>query len=359
MKRRLSCIFALFLLLTLSSAATQQMTCAYCKKIIDSGEYIKVDGKYYHKNHFLCAYCGRPISDQRYFAAGGQYYDSSCYVNAVLPKCAYCNQPIDGQYIESDGRIYHKECYDGHIALRCSLCGGVINGKYVMDDWGNKYHQEHEDNEPQCRYCGRFISESISEGGKTYPDGRAICGICLKTAVNDDDRAEEVVSEMAAKLAAFGIKVDVNKIKLKLVDRRQMGKINSELGDQAQGTTRFEQDSYYFGLFKQRRLMIYILNGIPLKEFMVTAAHELMHAWLYQNAALDMDPLLTEGSCNYAAWLAMEDDLSPEAEHLRKKLYNETMPVYGEGFRRVKAWVERNDTGTWLQYLRENKRPPW
>ncbi|SYZ72635.1 hypothetical protein TRIP_C20750 [Candidatus Zixiibacteriota bacterium] len=359
MTRYLLPILALFLIFAVSAQATQQMTCAYCRKLIDSGEYVKVEGKYFHKNHFLCAYCDRPISDKRYYMLGGQYYDSSCYYNAILPKCAYCNTPIDGNYIESNGRKYHKECYDGHIALRCGLCGGIITGNYLVDDWGNKYHAEHEKNERQCRYCGRFISESTSDGGKTYSDGRAVCGICLKTAVNDKDAAERIISETADKLAAYGIKIDVDKIKLKLVDSRQMGKINTDMGDKAQGTTRFEQSSYYFGLFKERRLTIYILNGMPREEFIATAAHELMHAWLYQNAPLKMDAMLTEGSCSFASWLVLQEDQTPEAEHLRKKLYNETMPVYGEGLRRVMDWVHKNDVNSWLDYLKKNEQPPW
>jgi hypothetical protein len=354
-------LLSVFLILSIISlvGATKQIICAYCDKPIESGEYIKIDGNYYHKNHFLCAYCGRPISDQRYYSVNGRYYDSSCYFNAVLPKCGYCNLPIEGPYVESGGGYYHKQCYDEHLALRCSLCGGIITGDYIIDDWGNKYHIEHENHDPQCRYCQRFLSATVSEGGETYADGRTVCGICLKSAVNDRDEAEDIISEVGKKMAASGITIDVDKIKLALVDSRQMAKINPDLDEMAQGLTRFEQMSAYFGLVKERRIKIYILDGLPLREFVATAAHELMHAWLYTNGPADMDKMLVEGSCNYAAWLALMDDDSPEAEHIRKRMIAEALPTYGEGFRKVKSWVENNDIPTWLEYLKNNTQVPW
>ncbi len=352
-------IVVLFLLLTLSSGATQQMICAYCKKVIDSGEYIKVENNYYHKNHFLCAYCGHPISDARYFISDGRYYDSSCYFNAVLPKCAYCNQPIESSYIESEGRIYHKDCYDSHIALRCSICGEIISGSYLIDAWGNKYHAEHENNNLQCRYCGRLISGQTSDGGESYSDGRTVCGICRQTAIDDLGDAKDIMAEVADRLAVYGINVDVRKIKISLVDSRQMGQINTDIGEDAEGTTRFEQESYYFGLFKDKRLKIYILNGMPRENFIAVAAHEIMHAWLYQNAPLEMDRAMCEGSCSYASCLALSNDTSPEADFIRRRFEEEKHPVYGEGFRRVKTWVDSIDVPTWLQYLKDNTQPPW
>jgi hypothetical protein len=350
-------IIALLILLTAASWSGDNKICDYCKKAID-GQFYNINGRYFHINHFLCTYCKKPITETNYYSENGYYYHTTCYKNAIMPKCAYCGKPIEGIYTESGGKLYHKECFDSNLALRCAICDGIINGNYLRDTWGNNYHTEHENSVPRCLYCGRFFSPA-SEGGQRYLDNRTVCGLCIKTAVNDPDDAEEIFSEIAEKLTAYGIEVNVGEIKFSLIDCRRMAEINKTYTDGALGFTEYEQTDYVFGLIKDRHLRISMLNGMPRMQFVAAAAHELMHAWMFSDGPDDMDRKLSEGSCSYVAYLILKDDQSPEAQYVLHNMLTETDPIYGDGLRRVKAWVESNDIPAWLNYIKENNQPPW
>ena len=359
MKRKTVVIQAIILLILLFAAgwSGDDKRCNYCNKVIE-GQFYKIDNHYYHPNHFLCDYCKKPIAEPKYYSENGYYYHATCYQNAIMPKCAYCGKPIENVYIENDGRLYHKECYDANLALRCAICGGIIEGNYLLDAWGNNYHAEHENSVPRCLYCGRFFSPA-SEGGQKYPDNRTVCGLCIKTAVNDPDDAEEIFSETAGKLAIYGIKADISDIKFSLIDCRRMAEINKTYTAGALGFTEYEQTEYLLGLIKDQHLRISMLIGMPRMQFVAAAAHELMHAWMFRDGPDHMDQRLSEGSCSYAAYLILEDDQSPEAQYVLHNMLTEKDPIYGDGLRLVKAWVESNGIPAWLKYIKENNRPPW
>jgi hypothetical protein len=352
-------LIAVILILSFSLSAGEQKICEYCKKPIE-GQYLTVDTHYFHPDHFLCSYCRKPIEGGQYYNVNGAYYDAVCYKLVVAPKCAYCGEPIEGQYIESENKKYHKECYEGHIGLRCALCGGLIQDQYIQDAWGDIYHAFHLNVEPQCRYCGRFLS-AATDGGQTYSDGRTVCGICIKSAVNDIDEAELICLQIADRLASFGIEIKLKDIKLSLIDSREMARINHAGLSDPLGYTYYEEATYLLGLMKERRLRVWLLNGMPQKQFVSAAAHELMHVWIYRNssAAFDMNDLMCEGSCSYASYLILKDDPSPEARYYLRELLENKDPVYGEGMRKVKSWLDGSDIPGWLNYLAENRNPPW
>ena len=127
-------LFAQFLtLFTFSQEILSQVKkCNYCKKEVLTGQYLQVDGKFFHKDHFLCSHCGSKIKGE-YYADEGKYFHERCYKNNILEKCSQCYKPIEGKYVNSNGKVYHQKCFDIHIALKCSHCGKTISGKYYQD----------------------------------------------------------------------------------------------------------------------------------------------------------------------------------------------------------------------------------
>lgn len=104
---------------------------------------------------------------------------------------------------------------------------------------------------------------------------------------------------------------------------------------------------------------MYILDGMPRVVFMRVAAHELMHVWLFEHASLQMDHMLVEGSCEYAAYLALSEMTDPLARFdLDNQKENKDL-AYGAGFRSVSGYVTRVGLDNWLGYLRTNEEPPW
>lgn len=339
-----------------STTMGETTICAYCKKPIETGKWFKIDGLAYHYNHFLCSNCGEPIGDQRYVKRDGAYYDSLCFVNRFSKRCAYCGEPMS-EWVSVGGKEYHDACFTEHVAERCALCGKPILGNYLYDSHGGKIHADHKGAFLQCDYCSRFITGE-SDGGEQYPDGRVVCGICMKSVVKTQDEADSLLQVARDLLLAEGIVLGPRRFDLELSSRAEMGQVSGGSGRNKAGFTHVEQSSYLGGLITDNEVQIYILTGMPRIHVLATAAHELMHVWFGLHDRFHTEDILAEGSCNYAAYLILKR-YPDEGEHLIKRMLEDKDPIYGEGFRRVKAYVDSVGLYGWLQYLKEYDFPPW
>lgn len=333
-----------------------QIICDYCKQQIN-GPYIEAGGKYFHPIHFLCENCKKPIDPAKYYQKDGKFYCPDCYTKLFAPRCAYCGGILGEGYILADGKTYHKDCYYNNVAIRCSVCGELITGNYITDFWGNIYHPDHQNEYPKCDYCGRLIAANLTGEGQVYPDGRHICGICLKTAVNDIGRATAIFSKVKLHLASVGIWVEDSDVSLHLVDRHEMADISKIDHEGNQAFIKYYEVTDENG-HKLRTYDIYILEGIPEISFIAAAAHELMHVWQYINAPADNDPALCEGSCNYASYLVLEHYPDKMAEYQKETIRQDQDKIYGDGFRRVSRLVEDHGAAFWLRHLKNHKEFP-
>ncbi|MFC5287072.1 protein DA1 [Actinokineospora guangxiensis] len=84
---------------------------------------------------------------------------------------------------------------------------------------------------------------------------------------------------------------------------------------------------------------IEIASGLTPTHFGATLAHEIGHAWLAERTADVISPLLEEGVCEVfaGAWLKRRPD--PLAASLRDAMAANPDPVYGAGYRAVRAAV--------------------
>lgn len=272
-------------------------------------------------------------------------------------RCDYCGEPITGNYIVVDSHPYHIACYENHVALRCAVCGQIIKGEYYVDFWGDAVHAYHKGDVPQCEYCGRFISDYTTGGGFRYDDGRIVCKLCAKTAVEDSVTVDTIRNQVIAMLKTCGIDVGDQYIPISLVDKTVMARLDDSHID-PNGYTYIEKTTS-LGITVQRRLDIFLLDGMPRMHVIATLAHELMHVWLYENAPDDMDPALCEGSCNYAAYLVLLKYPGKESEYIRTTFRDDPDSIYGDGFRGVADYVDEHGAAKWLSYLKSNRNPPW
>ena len=190
------------------------MNCHQCKKTI-SGGHVTADGMHFHLECFVCGACGKQILN-RYCRDGALLYHEECMEKDRL-LCAHCHKVLDGRYIESSGKKYHPSCYEAHVQPHCLVCGKKISGKYTFDDdgsyhvdcfrnsilpkcdvcrlpleegyiidgWGNKSHRQHDGSAVHfCASCSRIISERTTGSGVRYRDGRTVCNLCRKEAVD-------------------------------------------------------------------------------------------------------------------------------------------------------------------------------
>ncbi|MBI9104620.1 MAG: protein DA1 [Spirochaetales bacterium] len=236
----------------------------------------------------------------------------------------------------------------------CTYCGRPIIGKYLKDYWGNSYCAEHIKAVPQCDYCGRLISPKTTRGGKTYSDGRRICGICLPKAVTENQTGRELLGKVHDLLEETGIMIQPFKPDFALISRSRLKQLDRR-GGEKQG----------FATFKRRmvkakitsfKMEIFILNGLPESSFISTCAHELMHIWFYSRNITDASPALIEGSCNMAAYLILKKQGTLEAEYLIKGLFEDKNKIYGAGFRKIQKLTDKRGTSGWLEYAIKHKR---
>jgi hypothetical protein len=383
-------LFAL-LLMSCGEALAVAISCVKCGRYIREGEYVQADNKYYHKEHFVCARCGKPIGSGQYFSRDGQIYDRACFDDQFSLKCAWCGKSIEGEYRIRDGKNYHKSCYTAnvafkcdwcsealldssiisegksyhttcyteHVALRCGLCGGVVSGEYLTTFRGGAWHSWHKESAPSCDFCAAFVDTGKPGAFVRYPDDRYLCEQCRKTAITDIDEVEALADSLAYILSGVDMRVTVDDLVFRLVDQTEMAQLGDRENRGQRGFTEFRQYSQMFGLFKEQHLTVSILNGMPRMECIKVLAHEMTHAWLFAAGRTKTEPLLCEGSCNYVALLALTQYPGAESEFLIEKMLMDTDPVYGEGLRRVKAWVEKVGIDTWVRYLQKNDKMPW
>ncbi len=272
-------------------------------------------------------------------------------------RCDYCGQPIVGDYIVADSHSYHIACYENHIAIRCAVCGQIINGEHYVDFWGNAVHAYHKGVEPQCEYCGRFISEYTTGGGFRYGDGRIVCKVCTNTAVEDSATVDTLRGKIIAIFNNVGIEMEDKYYPVSLIDKTTMARLDDDHID-PNGYT-YVEETTSLGVTLERHLDIFLLHGMPRLHAIATLAHELMHVWLYDNGPDDMNPALCEGSCNYAAYLVLQRYSGKESEYIQTTFKDEPDPVYGDGFRHVAEYVEKHGVAGWLDYLKSHRDSPW
>jgi len=293
-----------------------------------------------------CKACGEPIHGS-YFETGGRFYHPRCFT------CEYCRKPIKDAFTVFRNKNYHTPCFEEHVALRCAVCGGIIEGQYLLDYWGNAYHTRHKDDVLQCDFCQRFIVGSLVDGMKRLPDGRCLCTKCAPTSITSVREARSLLREAAKKLEKSGISVDPAPVELHLVGQEELRRIAGEKSHDTKGFTDYLVKKGPFGMVTNEETKVYLLNGMPRTQAVATAAHELMHIWQFQNGRLDQNPVLSEGSCNFASYLVLRRIGGREADYAIDGMLTDPDRVYGEGFRRVKAYAERYGVPAWLRLLKE------
>lgn len=385
-----SLLFAVLFILW-GEASAESISCSKCGRYIRDGKFVQAGDQYFHPEHFSCARCGKPIGSGQYFTRNGQIYDGvcfdtqfslkcawcgktlegeyrirddknyhkSCYASNVAPKCGWCSEPILDSSITSKGISYHNKCYLDHIALRCGLCGEIIQGQYMTTFRGGAWHASHDKTVPACNFCLAPIDTSRPETFVCYNDKRCLCRPCRQTAVANIDEAKVLADSVAAILQGIGISVKTKQLDLRLVDSDRMAEVGGEKYRNQRGYTDFKQYSQMFGLFKDRFLKVYILDGMPRLECIGVLAHELTHAWLFSHGRTKTAPQLCEGSCNYASWLVLSQYPGDETDYIINNMMTDPDTVYGEGLRQVKAWVEKVGADAWVSYLQKRDKNPW
>jgi len=264
--------------------------------------------------------------------------------------CSQCKQQLrPGQrYIISQGKAFcSRDCYIQTLP-ECTICGrrSFTGGIYAMD------HSFFACSEcmklPRCFSC-QFPTR---EGARLSAD-RVICVRCARTAVGSPAQAQHIFNDVRNTMRfSLGI-VTKHPIQFSLTDPVTLHRLSGTRSDQLveQGLFRYNVDVErvttrdYLGrktgenLYKKNEdIRIYVLDYLPKNRMEHVIAHELAHDWMTAFYPGIREDWIKEGFAEYIAW---RYNRFKKRHELNRRVENNPDPVYGEGFRRIRAMVEK------------------
>jgi phage FluMu protein Com len=328
--------------------------CANCGQPV-RGEYLQALGKVWHPEHFVCKGCGRPIRGQSFSVHDGAPYHAECYDQFVAPRCAHCGKPLIGKYIVHDGASYHTECYSQFVAPRCAYCGKPLVSGWVTDHWGTQYCPEHQQQYPHCEYCGRLVSPQQQEHGAEV----VRCPTCRSSAVETIEEARPLYERVKRWANSQGLTYSNLPLGLELCDRAKLAQLLRERGGShslgvTMGNT-YTQDGH---VIRTEVSGVAILHGLPATLFQGVTMHELGHVWLIVHRIQNLPAWAEEGFCEVLAYRYYQYLNTPEAHYHASSTEKNPDPIYGDGFRRVRALVDKHGFAHLLTTLDTTKQLP-
>ena len=225
---------------------------------------------------------------------------------------------------------------------QCAICLQPLGLEYSIDAWGNTFHTTHEKEGLFCHSCSRIISQSVTQGGYVYSDGRHICSLCHTTAIHNDSLIDSAYQSVITQLKTVGIINIPKNIPITLVDLHILNEKARHLSHaKLKGITHFSAKSNS-KLQIDNPYHIYILSGLPQLEFEAVLAHEFLHIWLAINS-LELDNITAEGFCNLGSFLIYENDGTQFSQIHLEAMKNNTDEAYGKSF--VIFQKDINDNG--------------
>ena len=207
-------------------------------------------------------------------------------------------------------------CLAGRVSAGpddCAVCGGPIEKvAYFWEDkvaGGKKTLCEKcSALTTTCYLCGLPVKKDFTE----LPDGRILCARDVKSAVLDDNAAEQIcreVKDALDHLFSRFITFPETNVTIALADRVNLQEMFKFAGNDAVCPNVW---GYYEPKTNDHHLAhdIHLLSGLPLASLKATCAHEYTHAWMHESVSPQRQKSLSgdarEGFCELVSYLLME-----------------------------------------------------
>ncbi|ATE52678.1 protein DA1 [Actinosynnema pretiosum] len=211
---------------------------------------------------------------------------------------------------------------------RCTLCGSRPKGRYVLSLHGETTCARHPES-GRCALCGR-PGHAGERGWSEFTPTSARCPTCGGQAVEDQVSARAHIPGVRAEMAALGIRL-AQRVRVMLVEPTL---INTTPAALCLGRTHTWTRADEGGV-----LGIEIARGLTATHFGATLAHELGHAWLFQQGARGLPDRIEEGVCELFAGAWLKRRHTAFADAVRRSALDSPDPVYGAGYRLVRDAV--------------------
>jgi|GEM_PF-808966 len=329
--------FFLMLLLAASivTFGAEKLYCGNCRKRI-TGNYINFGNIKICSEQCLqavlpkCSVCNQPMRSG--FIANGRRFCSEKCFETTLPHCSVCNKVCRDSFTTFMNKIVCSDTCLNSLRPRCMICNSLLNGYHaVFLPNGDLFFCDRCGELPRCSGCSRPTKDYT-----TLPDGRKLCNDkrCRNSLVMDAKLAGSIFDSVRKRLVKqFGFKGD-HPIPVYLVDLDGLRQVEPDMPEGVCGMIHNTYDENHNLVDSS----IYIVMGYSRDDVADTCAHELAHDDMLRRFPFIDDLKIIEG---YAEYVAYNYNQHYRKFYLnRRKLYNMD-PIYGDGFREVQAFASR------------------
>ena len=231
--------------------------------------------------------------------------------------------------------------------MKCLYCNTIIDGKYVEDRYGNVCCASHIDNN-EVGVCGECLKLVPIQGNK-LPDGRIICPDCMKIAVTPSRPYDWIEKQVLARLQNWGFgDLDMSRITIWTATSKEMAMYRKkDINVFNEGFCRLFPETMKVDLFVESHLTKIHFAGV--------LAHELLHAWNFQNLIINIPDEWSEGMCNLSSYLTYKSIDFPLARIYEENMMKDPDPIYGDGFRMVLDFYNRYGWDGIRQHIQQYK----
>lgn len=210
---------------------------------------------------------------------------------------------------------------------RCFYCNSIITSAYYKDRYGTCCCEKHVGHEKTVTYCTECM-KLVPVSGNQLPDGRVICNDCTDIAISPDRPYDWVLEKVVDRLNSAGFKnLKVEDITIWTATSEEMAKFKKD-----------EVNVFNAGfcsIQSNGKIKIYIQSHHTKPHFAGVLAHELLHAWCFQNRLFGVPKRIAEGFCNLGSYYMYESIDHHLAKVYMEQLQSDTDPNYGDGFREM------------------------
>ena len=302
------------------------------------------------RNVMVCDWCGKKIASNASFlrSEDKNFCSEKCfnqYAESLRPQCVVCGKRFLQGYT-SDGKNYcsraclettFKECANCH---RREPSGMMIGDQIFLCEYCSQL--------PACSCCQMPLDKFAKDLG----DGRSLCKECARNAIFGQSDAEKLMTELRQELADKYKMGTKHLIEFELCTKSELKKESSGDGERELGLYIFNRKTLTFfnhPIRNRETFRILILKGLPPDFFRSVGVHELTHDWMEENLPHIEEPEIREGFSEYVSWLYSK---SEKLTRIPWRMEQNTDPVYGDGFRKVRDMMGDAKTASeWKRIL--------
>ncbi len=296
----------------------------------------------------VCSSCGKRISGRYIKTSDGRSFCNKTCAEAALPKCSYCQKPCGSRIINAENRVFcSSACAENALLPHCSRCDQPFRaGKQLPTPYGTFQYCLKCAEQPGC-----FVCERHERDLERLPDGRYRCRMCGASAVRDFDDALKLFHEVRARLVKkLNFRNDhAITLRLEAFNRTGAGEAGPvrEFGLYMYNGREIYSQPAALEFWKKREItvrrenescLIVALDNLPRVKLAEVLAHELAHDYMQHRWPYIQDEKIREG---FAEAVAAEYNRLTNAEKWNYRMEKSPDPIYGDGYRLVRAWQQK------------------